>query len=343
MRKILIGIDIGNDTIKAVQLQREKTQIALLAAGYLQNPISQQNSTTVGAQEEQLIAKSINHLIHDMKVSTMDTSISLSSSKVLTRVISIPLVTEKELLSSVQWEAEQYIPWPLTKVKLDYVILEKNPNLNKMKVLLVAAPTLLIEQYQNIIFKAGLNVVAVETEILSAIRSIQISLPQITNYIILNFGATFTDIGIINSGIIEYNKSIPIGSATFTKAIMDELGFDYAQAEEYKKIYGLDETKLDGKLNKILFPLLETVIKEIDKISAYAKQEFPGVNINNIILNGGLAKLPGLVISLTKSIGIDSQITNPFINIAIDKNIQSIIQPDATLYTTAVGLAEKDI
>lgn len=341
MTKILIGLDIGIQTIKAVQLSREKNKNALLAAGYIPTPGRTVNATET--MEEQALASSINRLVRDMKVSTTEVSASLPSSKVVTRVIEIPAMKESELATGIQWEAEQYIPWPLAKVKLDYAIIDTDMRSQKMKVLLVAAPLALIEKYMRIVSTAGLIPVAFETEILAIARSIAETFQTLSNLLIVSIGAATTDIALLHDHTLVYTKSYPIGGITLTRAISDELGFEIAQAEEYKKTYGLEEDKLEGKIAKIIMPFFTNITQEMEKTVAYFKGQYPGEELVSSILTGGTARLPGLVLSITRNLGIDSQTANPFLNLAVDPNVLSVVTPDASLYTAAVGLALKDV
>jgi type IV pilus assembly protein PilM len=341
MADILLGIDIGNNSIKAVQVSKDKDKTYLLAAGYI--PTTLNSISLINNNEKQVLANSINRLIHDMKVTTTNVSASLPSSKVITRVIQIPIISDKELISSIQWEAEQFIPWQLSNVKLDYVILSKDESRGKMKVLLVAAPISLIEKYMEIISMAGLTPVSLEPEVLSISRIASFSFQNISNFIALSIGATTSEISLLHDKSLIYTKSIPIGGITITRVIVDELGFDLGQAEEYKKTYGLDEDKLEGKLAKIITPLFTSLLEEMEKISAYFKEESPKEELHTVVLAGGTSRLPELITYITKQTGFDSQIINPFITLSIDPNIIPIIMPDAPIYTTAVGLAVKDI
>jgi type IV pilus assembly protein PilM len=341
MAEILLGIDIGNHSIKAVQISKEKDKIFLLAAGYIPSALT--SSVLLNNNEKSLLANSVNRLFHDMKVSTFNVSASLPSSKVITRVIQIPIISDSELVSSIQWEAEQFIPWQLSSVKLDYLILDRDENRGKMKVLLVAAPITLIEKYMEIISLAGLNPVSLEPEILAISRIASLSFQTVSNFISLSIGATTTEISLLHAKNLIYTKSIPVGGSTLTHAIADELGFEISQAEEYKKTYGLYEDKLEGKLAKIITPLFSNIISEIDKTAVYFKEEFPSEDLHTIVLAGGTSRLPELITYLTKTTGFDSQIINPFISLSIDPNIIPIIMPDAPIYTTAVGLAIKDV
>jgi len=340
MAKTLLGLDIGTNLIKAIHLSIEKDGNSLLSAGFIPNSRSIANSSK---NDEQTIANGINRMIHDMKVSTLEVSAALSSFNVLTRVIDVPIMNDRDLDSSIKWEAEQFIPLPLTKMRLDYTTIETNTTTQKMKLLLVAAPISVVEKYMRIIDMAGLKAMALETEILADNRIILETFPSLSNILIINFGAKSTEIGLIHERIFVFTKSYPVGGNTLTSAIADELGFEPAQAEEYKKTYGLLEDKLEGKISKILNPFMNSLYEEIEKIIIFFKEKYPKAELSNAIVCGGGARLPGLLISLTKNLGIDTQISNPFLNMAVDVNIKPVIEPDASLYNTAVGLAIKEI
>lgn len=344
MTKLLLGLDIGTSTIKAVQISKDNKINKLLAAGFIPTSAKityQQNIKN--ENEEHVLADSINRLVHDMKVSTTDVAMCLPSVYVITRVLDLPLMSQSELDSSIKWEAEQYIPMPLSKVKIDYTIISQNEQTSKMKILLIAAPYDLIEKYMRVVTMAGLNPVALETEILAATRSITTSFPTLTQALVMSMGASTTEIALLHEQVMVFTKSIPIGGNTLTRAISQELGFEVSQAEEYKKTYGLEEDKLEGKIGKSMVPYFATIYSEIEKDIAYFKEQYLGQEITNLTICGGGAKLPGLILQITKNMGLDSQISNPFINLDVNPNILPVLSADAPIYTQAVGLALKEI
>lgn len=341
MQKLLLGLDIGTNLIKAVQLSREKNISTLLAAGSIPKPLIEAPADQ--KEDEQKIANSINRLVHDMKISTTDVSASISSINVINQVIELPKMSEQELKSSISWEAEQYIPLPLSKVKLDYSVIESSDETKSMKILLVAAPIDLISKYMKIISLAGLNPLVLETEMIALSRVVFRSYPKLNNMLIVSLGAASSSIAILRDGLTTYIKTIPLGGNTLTRAISQELGFEIAQAEEYKKTYGLDEKKLEGKVVKMITPFIDEILVEIEKTVTFFKKQYPDEEVATIVLSGGGAKLPGLVSKLAQNLGIDSQIVNPFLNLSVDQNMQSILSPDASVYAAAVGLALKEI
>lgn len=341
MAKTLLGLDIGTQTIKAVQLSRQVNASTLLSAGFIPTPVN--TYAPITPANEKILADTINRLVHDMKVSTTDVAAALPSTKVITRIIEVPQMAEDELTSSIQWEAEQYIPLPLAKVKIDYAIINKNTGSGKMKILLVAAPIEIVEKYMRIISMAGLHPIALETEVLASARCVIVSYPTLVNLMMISFGATTSEIALIHDHTLVYTKSYPMGGLTFTRAIAQELGFEIAQAEEYKKTYGLENDKLEGKIAKTISPFFTTLYGEMEKTVVYFKEQYPSEEIKTVVVCGGGAKLPNLVLSITEHIGLDSQSINPFISLAVDPKILPVLSTDAPMYSVAVGLALKDV
>ena len=340
MSNILLGLDIGSQTIKAAQISRNKNKVKLISAGFIPTP---KVETDVSSRtDEQVLAKNISQLIHDMKLDTADVAISLPSYKVVTQVIETPLMNDKELESSIQWEAEEYIPLPLNKVKIDYSVISRNEEGKKMKILLVAAPISLIEKYMRIVGNAGLNPISIETEVLASVRATINFLPTMPNIIMLSIGATNTEIAIIRQQQLVFSRTHSVGGNTLTRAIAEELGFEFQQAEEYKKTYGMEEDKLEGKLVKIMNPFFNNLYSEIDKTMTYFKEEYPNEELMTLVISGGSAKMPGLMLSVTKNIGVNSQISNPFINIEADEEVLSSLSQDSPIYTTAIGLSLRE-
>ena len=120
------------------------------------------------------------------------------------------------------------------------------------------------------------------------------------------------------------------------------MGFEFQQAEEYKKTYGMEEDKLEGKLVKIMNPFFNNLYSEIDKTMTYFKEEYPNEELSTLVISGRSAKMPGLMLSVTKNIGVNSQISNPFINIEADEEVLSSLSQDSPIYTTAIGLSLRE-
>ena len=261
-----------------------------------------------------------------------------------TKVLDMPIISDRELASAIYWEAEQYVPVPLANITLVWNVLRR-PNQagqgDKMQVLMVGAPTLLVNKYQKVIQLAGFEIGSMETEILATIRSLVLDETFPTS-LIVNIGSISTSFAIVRNGIMVFTYSMSVGGAAINRAIATDFGLSPQQAEEYKRVYGVSGKSLGGKIGKATEPILNSVLAEIKKSMAFYSQKYKDdAPIRQIILSGGTAKLPGIEIFFANNSGIETAIANPWKVLASQKMPKEILD-NASDYTIAVGLAMKD-
>lgn len=333
-----VGLDIGTKSIKVVELSREGKDWALRSAGAVgySGPMIDASFSDEKAVGE--VAAVIKKLFKDAKVSSRDVSISLPETQVFTRVMQFPLLTDAEIASAVKWEAEEYIPIPIKDAIIEHQVIERMENANppQVLVLLVAVLRGLVENYVNVCSKAGLNVIGVETELISMIRSLA---PVDKPVVVVDFGAHSTDIAITKNEQLYFSRSVPTAGEAFTRAVAQSLGVTIQQAEEYKRTYGLSEDQLEGKVGRSLSPILKVVTTEIKKAIHYYQLNIKGETPNSLILAGGSAGLPGIAPILTNALGIEVVIGTPFGKIKVDPNAAKNLANYAPLYSVAAGLA----
>ncbi len=337
------GLDIGNFSIKMVQLTRGAPP-SLVAAGSIPTPPKALFSEAEQDLEE--LSEALKKLHHETKINTPYVVAALPESQIFTRVVEMPVLTEAEVSSAIKWEAEQYVPVPLSEVRLDWQILSRptsGDKKEKMEVLLVAAPTIIIEKYLRVFKMAELKPLALETEITAISRSLinenQVSLTTM----IVSLGASTTDICICREGKITFTRSIATGGVAFTRAVAQDLGFEMDQAEEYKKTYGLDPAQLEGKVMSSIKPVFDVVVNEIRRALAYYVGKRPSDSVKRIILCGGTAKLPGMVVYLANALGIEVQIGNAWEKVAVPEKIKDKLNEDGPSYVVSVGLAMRSV
>ena len=207
----------------------------------------------------------------------------------------MPVLSDKELATAIYWEAEQSIPVPLNEITFDYTVL-KRPKVAEganMQVLLVGAPTQIIDKYNKILVLSGLTAISIETELLSTIRALSAS--NFPTSIIVSIGASGTSLAIVKEGIVVFTYFVPIGGVAITRSIASDFQFEISQAEQYKQTYGYSSTEFEGKIGKSILPILNSILTEVKKaISFYAEKYQQDAPITQIILSGGTAKLPGI-------------------------------------------------
>lgn len=332
------GLDIGSHSIKLIELAREGDQVALVAAGSMPTPPKALSSTLQA--DTDALAVAIKQLIHSTGTKTRTVNIALPESKVFTRVIEVPKLSPRELSSAIKWEAEQYIPLPLDQVNVDFTVLDdgKKSGSNKMEVLLVAAPKALVDRYVSIIEISELNVVSAETEIIATSRAIGRSLPNVRSVMIVSLGAQSTDIAILRTGILMFTRSVSAGGEAITRAIAQNLDFNMTQAEEYKRAYGLQQDKLEGKITTAAKPIMDTIIQEVKRAMAFYSEKHKDEHVDTVILSGGTSRLPGMVIYLAQALNCEVQLANPWVGIAKDARF-NVLNTEGANFSIAVGLA----
>lgn len=336
------GLDIGTSTVKAVWLTPGKNGYGLKSAAMIPAPAKGMLSESLMDLEE--MSDVIKKLVSSAKIGTSLVNIALPENQVYTKIIDMPVLSEKELASAIRWEAEQYIPVPVDTVTLDWKILRKPTTPaqgDKMQILLVGAPTQLLKKYEQVINGAGLTVGAAETEILSVIRAVVIG----NNFpisMIVHIGALSTSLAIVKEGVIEFTYHIPVGGAALSRAIATDFGLSVPQAEEYKKTYGMSQNTLGGKIGEAAKPIFMAIVAEIKKALAFYTEKYQGQSIvQQIVLSGGTAKLPQIDLFFAQNCEIETAIVNPWKSLATQEVSKEILE-DASDYTIAMGLAMRD-
>lgn len=335
------GLDIGSHNIKAVQLKKATAdQYQLVALGSA--PSTTKGWLSEAESDLTALAEIVKKLSQEIKITSKNVAAALPEDQVFSRVVTLPKLSEEELTSALNWEAEQWVPIPLAEVTLAHQIIGeiRVDNQEKIEVFLVAAPNRLIEKILKVIKTAGLNPVSLETEILAMARSLVAADAEAT--LLVDLGARATDLAIVDGGQVVFSRSIPTAGEALTRAIASSLGMEVSQAEEYKKAYGIDPQKLQGKVSEVIEPVLEVVIKEMEQAIQFYQQE-KRKTTKRIVLSGGTAILPEAVNSIAKKLMVEIQLGDPFSRVTQDSLVAKIPQNERSFYSVAVGLAMKEI
>ncbi|MEK7551585.1 MAG: type IV pilus assembly protein PilM [Patescibacteria group bacterium] len=342
MNKKGFGLDIGATSLKLVWLDKQKSGFLLKSA--LISPIPSKGMLSESLLDEEEMAQALRKAADTANVNTKKVNIALPENQVYTKVLEMPILSDREIASAIYWEAEQYIPVPLTNIKLVWNVLkrpEKPGPEEKMQVLMVGAPSMLINKYQKIISMAGLEINSMETEILATLRSLVLD-ENFPTSLVVNIGAISTSFAIVRKGIMVFTYSMSVGGAAINRAIATDFSLSPQQAEEYKRVYGVSGKSLGGKIGKSTEPILNAILTEIKKSIAYYGQKYKDDNsIRQIILSGGTAKLPGIEIFFASNSGIETAIANPW-KILSSQQIPKEILQNSSDYPIAVGLAMRD-
>lgn len=336
-----VGLDIGSKSIKIVELSKTKDKWDLKASGIVGYKGNSPDKTT-DARELGVLAGTIKKLHAEAKIGSKEVAISLPEPQVYTRVVKFPLLTDSEISSAVRWEAEQYIPIPVDEAIIQHEIIERRQDVSPPQalVLLVAAPKELVQKYAKLVESSGLKLVAVETELMSLVRALA---PEDQTVMIVDFGATSTDIAIAKNTQLSFSRSIPTAGEAFTRAVAQGLGVEMQQAEEYKRKYGLQQTQLEGKVGGVINPVFRMVADEMKKSIHFYQVDEKGEMPRSVILSGGTAGMPEVASTLTKMLGIEVVVGNPFSKVNVAPEAVQLLSGYAAFYGISVGLALRDI
>lgn len=334
----MVGIDIGTKTIKVVELEKNGTSFSLVASG-----VVGYTGTTVDKitddKEMSSIAQIIKKLCSEARISSKEVAISIPEPLTFTRTINFPPLSDTEIASAIKWEAEQYIPIPINEAIVQHTILKRGNGTvggDGVVVLLVAAPRLIVEKYVKVVQLAGLTPVFVETELISLSRCLA---PPDKTVLLADLGGSSTNLAIADKGLLSFSRSLPIAGDAFTRAVSQSLSITPQQAEEYKKTYGLSTSQLEGKIKGALDSVVRLVVDEIKKAVNYYLTQEKGETPTTLIVSGGSSGMPDIISALSKTIGMEVLVGNPFSRVQVDPSFTQKLAPFAPLYSVAVGLA----
>lgn len=337
-----IGLDIGLVNIKAVSLSRQNNNFVLDSFNITATPPKGMLSEAIA--DEQEMASAVKKTIDGLKVNSKNVNIALSDSQVYTKVIEMPVLSDKELSLAIYWEAERHIPVALSTITLVWNVLKRPLNSSsdeKMQVLMVGAPTNLINKYQKILQMANLTLNSIETETLAIVRALVSINPPPT--IIVSIGADNTSLAIIRDGILVLTYSIQTGGNAINRSIEADFGLTPSQSEEYKKTYGFSKEGAGQKIGKSTEPILASILLEIKKALAFYSQKYKDDSIiQQILLSGGTAHLPGIDLFFAENLGIETVVANPW-KILGDKPLPPQLLNNTFDFTIALGLAMRDL
>jgi len=341
--KNFVGIDIGTDSIKMVELSRQKgktlANYGILGAEYFSGNSFRSRERGVLSIEERNIVEAITNILQEAGIKSKQAFFSIPDYVSFFTTFDLPPMSEKEVPQAVKYEAPRRIPLPLSEVTLDWQIIKGGPNSKgavPLRVLLVTVPNDVINQYQRIAQGAGLKIIALEAEVFAILRAL-IKYQDKSNVIcLIDIGERSSTINIVSQGILKVSHSLDASGENFTQALTSALGIEKRKASAIKYVYGMSEK--NQEIKKILLPKAELILRKTKNVfnELYAKdKEVPG----KVILSGGGVAMPGLVEYFSQSLDIPIEVANPFIDIAIPPSLEGILKNLGPSLTIAAGMA----
>lgn len=339
-KKGIIGLDIGSSYIKAVQLKDTRSGYELELFDML--PISPELIVEGSIIDSIRLTEALRELIRKAKIKTKDAVISVSGhSAVIIKRISLPDMTEEELSESIKFEAEQYVPFDIEDVNIDFQILGPREEPGQMDVILVAVKKEIINDYVNVVNEAGFNTVIVDVDAfaLENMYGINYEIEADRNIALINIGASTINMNILRGGVSAFTRDSSVGSNLHSEALQREFNISYEDAERLKKGEALEKVTPEDA-QPVIMAASEEIINEIKRSIDFFRGGSPSADIKEIILSGGCALIKGFPELLSERTGIEVRKAEPFRNIKIPKKFDLVgLDEIAPMLAVAVGLA----
>src|SRR5437868_8184193 len=341
--KAVIGLDIGSSAVKAVERKQAGKGWKVVAFGI--QPVPPDSIVDGAIIDGAAVADSIRRVFENKQFKTKEVAASLSGNAVIVKKINLPVMTEAELAESIYWEAEQYIPFDIQDVNLDYQILDAGgggESGGTMDVLLVAAKKEKIADYTGVISQAGRTPIIVDVDAFALQNAFEVNygLEKDQVVVLLNAGASAMNINIVTGDQSVFTRDISMGGNSYTEAVQKELNLPFESAEQLKRGQPVEGVSVED-VTPVLHAMTENVLLEIQKTFDFYKASATSDRIDRIVLSGGAARVDGFVAALQERFGTTVELFNPFQKIAWEPGKLGVedaegVSPAAAV---AVGLA----
>ena len=338
-----IGLDIGSHAVKICELAETGNGYQLVALGSALLP---PDSLEDGAlQDPAAVGKVISSLINNLKIKNKKVAISISGYSVIVKKINLAVMTEEELEKHIESEAEQYIPFDIEDVYLDFQDLKTNTATEaRTDVMLVAAKRDVVDGYLNMLRAAGLQPVVVDVDAFALENAFEANFGMTDNVALVDIGASKMNINIISHGSSILARDVVLGSRQLTEQIENLFGIGFAEAEALKTGEALAKDK-QAELEVLFANTCSQWVTEVKRAIDFYYSNHPDETISKIVLSGGGAKIQGLTEFFAKETDIPVEIFNPFKQTAVDSRTidPAYLKSIAPEMTLAAGLATRPV
>jgi len=358
----VIGVDIGSQAIKVVELSESRQGLVLRKAGSRPTPPEATKAGVIA--NTAAVAETINALLQALEIDTASVIAGVAGPTVVVRQVQLPNMSERQLRKSIQWEARNYVSFPVEDSVLEFQILDASAGA-QMDVMLVATPRDMVDSRVEALELAGLDPIAIEIEPFAAMRSLIEWTPNPAldgeTIALVGLGAAFTDINIVKNRKFVLTRMIPIAGNSMTEAVASALSMDQEKANALKEtamqVVTAEEERatLDPfaqQASRAVEPLLDELIREVRRSLAYYdyQQQAPeeaeqAAGVNRIMLYGGSAKMTGLAHYLQLNLGVPVETADIFADGRVETPglSQEYLKEHAPSLVVGTGLALREL
>lgn len=339
----MLGLDISSSSVKLVELAHDKAgNLVLERCAIL--PLERGWIVDGNIEKFDEVADAIRRLVKKSGTKTKNVAMALPPSAVITKKIVLPGgMSDQELEVQVESEANQYIPFPLDEVSLDFCIMGPSAtSVGDVEILIAASRREKVQDIQGLAEAAGLKPVIVDVESYASRLAMGRLIENLPNkgvgsiVALFEIGAMTTSMQVIRGDEVLYDRDQAFGGAQLTQLLVRQYGFSLEEAESKKRGGDLPE----DYESTVLEPFVESMVQEIARALQFFFTSTPHNKIDYVMLAGGSASLPGLTAAVTQQTSFACSVVNPFEGMEMGENVRSKkAMHSAPSYLTSCGLA----
>ena len=318
--ELVVGVDIGSHAVKVCQLKRSDKAYTVVCLGTAILPEGAVDDGTLN--EPDVVGAVVADLFKNLKIKKKKVGFSISGYSVIVKKVNLAVMSDDQMEEHIMSEAEQYIPFDIKDVYLDFQDLKTGTNENeRTDVMLVAAKKEIVDDYLDMLESIGLQATVVDVDGFALENTYEYNTPKTGNVALVDIGAAKMNINIISSGISVVARDIVVGSRQLTEQIMNQFDLDFDEAEAIK-LGRLPAEDRQEELEQIFTTVCTQWVLEIKKAIDLYHSNYPDAPLERLILSGGGAKVAGLTDYLHRETGLPVELFNPFAHmLSNDKKI----------------------
>ncbi len=352
----LVGLDIGSHSIKLVEIEHGNKGRVLKNFGIIGIP---HDSIVEGSiRETEVVAAAIKRLFKALKVRNKKVASSISGYSVIVKKISIPKTEDMDIEKTVQEEAEEFIPFDIKEVNLDFDVVipetnsseedsEESKRESRTDVILVAAKKTVVEEYVRLIQQAGLSPMVLDVDAFALENALEMGVTDPEEQgctAIVHIGAEELIINVVNKGVSIFTRDLTYGGSQINLALMGSLDVTYEEAERIK-LGGIPFEDQEATVREIFVSTVRSWVQEVKRAMDFVASTYPDITIDRLLLSGGSCRIPGLRELLAAETDLEVSEFNPFRDLIVDEKLFDLkyLKYMAPQAAVAVGLALRSV
>ena len=345
-KKSVAGLDVGSSSVKVVELDGKANNLNLVNLGFENLP----DDSVIDGQIMELNAVSevIQNVCSDHKIKSNQVVTGVSGHSVIIKNIVLPPMSQEELEESIDWHAEEHIPYDLSDVSLDYHVTSEEEEATN--VMIAACKKERLENIKQAIQLAGKSPIVIDVDTFALQNCYELNYQPDESQVVtlLNIGASTMNVNIVQGTRSLFTRDITVGGSQFTDILQKSLGYSFDQAEAVKRgvadaIEDVDEKAIEPLMNNVTEMVTMEIQKTFDFYRATAEDD--ELSVDKILISGGGSKLVGLSEDLAARLEVPVEVLDPFRQVKVDTrkfdpDYLSEIMPEMAV---AVGLAIRGV